>query len=180
MKPRLCRSSWRAFTSTYSLMAPSISPKKTLLACPLIPPWNLLFFTEESTLFFLCLRSDPLFLAKVRLSLILTLFHLTTWYSKQTALFLFLWAKAALAYLSTALSVALRPPFRFPQAQYAQIFPLKSAPLSKLFAGLDIINNSATFLLFSYYMTIVLSSSLCSLLRLSCFLNLSGRNCLFL
>ena len=35
------------------------------------------------------------------------------------ALFLFLLAKVALAYLSTALSVALRPLFPFQQAQYA-------------------------------------------------------------
>ena len=32
MKPRLCRTSWRAFTSTHPLMVPSTSPKKTLLA----------------------------------------------------------------------------------------------------------------------------------------------------
>ena len=178
MKPRLCRSSWRAFTSTHPLMVPSTSPKKALLACPPLPSWNLLFFTVESTLSFPCSRSDPLFLAKVRLSLILTLSHLTTWYSGQTALFLFLLAKAALAYLPTALSVALRPLFPFQQAQYVQVFPLKPAPLSKLFAGLGSINKSATFLLFSSYMTLVLSSSLCSLLHLSCYLNLSGRNCL--
>ena len=75
-KPRLCISSWRAFTSTHPLMVPSTSPKKALLACPPFPPWNLLFFTVESTLSFPCSRSDPLFLAKVRLSLMLTLSHL--------------------------------------------------------------------------------------------------------
>ena len=100
------------------------------------------------------------------------------WYSEQTALFLFLLAKAALAYLPIALTVALRPLFPFQQTQYAQVSPLKPAPLSKLFAGLGIINKSATFLLFSSYMTLILSSSFCSLLRLSCYLNLSGRNCL--
>ena len=132
----------------------------------------------EYTLSFPCSRFDPLFLAKVWLSLILTLSHLTTWYSEQTALFLFLLAKAALAYLPTALSVALRPLFPFQQAQYAQVSPLKPAPLSKLFAGLGMINKSATFLLFSSYTTLVLSSLFCSLLRLSCYFNLSGRNCL--
>ena len=127
---------------------------------------------------FPCSRSDPLFLAKVRLSPTLTLSHLTIWYSGQTALFLFLLTMAALAFLPTALSVALRPLFPFQQAQYAQVFLLKSAPLSKLFADLGSINKSATFLCFSSYLTLVLSSSLCSLLRLSCYLNLSGRNCL--
>ena len=178
MKPRLCRSSWRAFISTHPLIAPSTSSKKTLLACPPFPPCNLLLFTVESTLSFPCSRSNLLFLAKVRLSPILTLSHLTTSYSKQTALFLFLLAKAALAYLPTALSVALRPLFPFRQAQYAQVFPLKAAPFCTLFAGLSIINKSAPFLLFSSYMALVLSSLLCSLLRLSCYLNLSGRNCL--
>ena len=34
VKPRLIRSSWRAFTFTHPLMLPSTSPRKTLLACP--------------------------------------------------------------------------------------------------------------------------------------------------
>ena len=65
----------------------------------------------------------------------------------------------------------------FQQAQYAQVILLKPAPLSKLFAGLGSINKSATFLLFSH-LILVLSSSSCSLLCLSCYLNLSGKNCL--
>ena len=36
-----------------------------------------------------------------------------------------------------------------------------------------------SFFLFSSYMTLILSSSPCFLLRLSCYLNVSGRNCLF-
>ena len=63
------------------------------------------------------------------------------------ALFLFLLARAALAYLPTALSVAVRPLFSFRQAQYAQVFPLKLAPFCTLFAGLGSTNKSATFLL---------------------------------
>ena len=42
--------------------------------------------------------------------------------------------------------MALRPLFRFRQAQYAQVFPLKPAPFFKLFAGLGSINKSAIFL----------------------------------
>ena len=45
-------------------------------------------------------------------------------------------ANAALAYLPTAFSVALRPHFPFQQAQYVQVFPLKPAPFCTLFAGL--------------------------------------------
>ena len=61
----------------------------------------------------------PLFLAKVRLSPILTLSSLMIWYSVPFPL-----ARAAPAFLPTALSVALRPLFPFRQAQYAQVFPL--------------------------------------------------------
>ena len=97
---------------------------------------------------------------------------LTIWCSGQTALILSLLAKAALAYLPTALSVASRPPLSFQQAQYAQVFPLKPALSCTLFAGLGSTNKSAISLLFSYYLTLALSSSPCSLLHLSSYLNL--------
>ena len=124
----------------------------------------------------------PLTLAKVRLSPILTLSPLMIWYSGQTALFLFLLARAAPAYLPTALSVALRPLFPFRQAQFVPVFPLKPAPFCTLFAGLGNTIKSATFLLFFSCLTLVLSSPPCSLLHLSCYLKLcgrSGRNCPF-
>ena len=68
--------------------------------------------------------------AKVRLSPTLTLSHHTIWFFEQKALFPFLLARAALAYLPAALSVALRLLFPFQQAQYAQVFLLKPAPHS--------------------------------------------------
>ena len=80
------------------------------------------------------------------------------WCFGQTALFLFLLAKAAPAFLPTALVVALRPLFPFRQSQYAQVSPLKPAPFCTLFAGLGSTNKSAISLLFSYYLTLVLSS----------------------
>ena len=104
VKSRLCTSSWRAFESPHPLMIPSTCSREALLALPPFPPWNLPSFTVESTL---------------------TLFSLMSWYFGLTTLFLFLLAKAALAYLPTAISVALRPLFPFQQAQYAQVFPLK-------------------------------------------------------
>ena len=103
------------------------------------------------------------------------------WYSGQTALFLFLLARAAPAFLPTALFVALRPLFPFRQAQYVPVFLLKPAPFCTLFAGLGSTNKSAIFLLFFYYLTLVLSSPPCPLLQLSFLLKLcgrSGRNCL--
>ena len=123
----------------------------------------------------------PLSLARVRLSPILTLSPLMMWYSGQTALFLYLLAKAAPACLPIALSVALRPLFPFRQAQYVQVFLLKPAPFFKLFAGLGSTNKSAIFLLLFYYLTLVLSSPPCPLFHLSSYLKLcgrSGRNCL--
>ena len=147
VRPRLCRSSWKAIASTHPLMLPPTSTREALLACPPFPPWNLPSFVVKFTLSASCSRSDPLSLAKVRLSPTLTSFPLMNWYSGQTALFLFLLAKAAPAYLPTALSVALRPLFPFRQAQYVQFFPLKPAPFCTLFAGLDSTNKSATSLL---------------------------------
>ena len=59
MKPRLCRSSWRALASTHPLMLPSTCSREALVACPPCPPWNLPSLTVESTLSSSCSRSDP-------------------------------------------------------------------------------------------------------------------------
>ena len=59
VKPRICRSSWRAFASTHPLMLPSTCSREAHLACPPCPPWNLPSFTVESTLSSPCSRSDP-------------------------------------------------------------------------------------------------------------------------
>ena len=58
VKPKLCKSSWRAFASTHLLMLPSAS-REALLACPSSPPWNLRSFTVESTLSSSCSCFDP-------------------------------------------------------------------------------------------------------------------------
>ena len=103
------------------------------------------------------------------------------WCFGLTALFLFLLAKAAAAFLPIALSVALRRLFPFGQAQYAQVFPLNPVPFCTLFAGLRSTNKSAISLFFSYYLTLALSSPPCRLLHLFSYLKLSsrsGRNCL--
>ena len=176
VKPRLCRSSWRALASTHPLMLPSTSSRDAFLACPLFPPWNLPSFTVEPTLSSPCSRSDP---PLARQGVALT--HLDSlppmiWYSGQTALFLFLFARPAPAFLPTALSVALRPLFPFRQGQYVEVFPLRLAPFCTLFAGLGNTNKSAISLLFSYYLTLVLSSPPCPLLHLSFYLKLRGRS----
>ena len=96
-------------------------------------------------------RWSPLFPLHA-LALIPPLAHLDSlplmiWCFGQTALFLFLLARAAPAFLPTALSVSLRPLFLFWQAQYAQVFPLKPSPFCTLFAGLGSTNKSAISLL---------------------------------
>ena len=58
VKPRLCRSSWRAFASTHPLMLPSTCSREALVACPPFFPWNLPSFTVESILPTPCSRSD--------------------------------------------------------------------------------------------------------------------------
>ena len=110
-------------------------------SCFLLLVLGRLFLLALPVLHGICLRSwwrppfplhapalIPLFVAKVQLSPTLNLSPLTIWCFGQTALFLFLLARAAPAFLPTALSVALRPLFRFRQTQYAQVFPLKPAP----------------------------------------------------
>ena len=138
-----------------------------LLEICLPSPWNPPFPLHSLALI-------PLSLAKVWLSLTLTLSSLTIWYSGQTALFLFLLAKAASAYLPTALIVALQPLFPFQQAQFVQVFLLKPAPFCTLFAGFGSTNKSSISHLFSYR-TLALSSPPCSLLHLSSYLKLSDR-----
>ena len=52
VKPRLCRSSWRAYASTHALMLPCTCSREALLAWPPFPFWSLPSFTVEFTLFF--------------------------------------------------------------------------------------------------------------------------------
>ena len=135
----------------------------------------------KSTLSTPCSRSDPPLTRQGVALAHLDSLPLIIWYSGQTALFLFLLARAAPAFLTTALSVALRLLFPFRQVQYVQDFPLKPAPFCTLFPGLGSTNKSAIFVLFFSYLTLVLSSPPCLLFHLSFYLKLcgsSGRNCL--
>ena len=59
VKPRLCRSSWRALAFTHPLMLSSTCSREALVACLPFPPWNLPSFTVETTLSTPCSRSDP-------------------------------------------------------------------------------------------------------------------------
>ena len=85
----------------------------------------------------------------------------------------FFLTKAALTYLSTAHSLALKPLFSFEQVQYAPVFPLTPAPLCMLFAGVGSTNQLATSFLLHYDSLSVLATFF--LLYLS---GKSGRTCL--
>ena len=113
VKPKLYRSSWRAFASTQPLMLPSTSPREALLACSPSPPRNPPSFTAKSTLSSSCSCSDLLLTRHGEALAHLDSLPLMIWFSRQTAPFLFLLAKTAPAYLPTALCVALRPLFPF-------------------------------------------------------------------
>ena len=122
VKPRLCRSSWKAYTSPNLLMLLSTSSKEVLFACPPSPPWNLPSFIVESTLIPSCYRSDPplsrqgTFLAHLDK---LPPHDLAIWTDGS---FPFCFGKSASASLPTALSVAPRQLFPFQQAQFVQVF----------------------------------------------------------
>ena len=180
MKPRLCRASWRAFASTHSLMPLSTSHREALLACPPSTPLNLPSFTVESTLSTPYSRSDPP-LSRQGAALAhldsLPLHDLVLW--TDCSVPFGKGGSGVLANCSPCGTEATLFPFR--QAQYVQVFLLKPAPICTLLAGLGSINKSAISLLFSYYLTLVLSSLPCPLLHLSSYLKLcgrSGRNCL--
>ena len=146
-----------------------------LLGICLRSPWNPPFPFYAPALIFLSLDN-------VRLSIPFTLSPLMIRYIGQTALFLFLLARTTPVYVPIALSVTLRSLFPSKQAQFDQVLPLTPASFYTLFAGLGSTNKSSISLLFSYYLTLVLSSQPCSLLHDSSYLKLcgrSGRNCLF-
>ena len=161
VKPRHCRSSWRALASTDPLMLPSTCCREALLACPPYPPWNLPSFTVESTLSTPCSRSDPPHSRQGAALTHLDSLPVMIWCFGLTALFVFLLARTAPAFLPTALSVALRPLFPFRQVQCAQVFPLKPAAFCTLCAGLGSINKSAiSLLLLSDSRSVLLSQTL--------------------
>ena len=100
----------------------------------------------ESTLSSSCSRSDPTLSRQGAALAHIDSLPLMIWYFGQMALFLFLLAKMAPAYLPSAFAVAPRPLFPFRQAQYVQVFPVKSAPFCTLFAGLGSLTKPTTSL----------------------------------
>ena len=178
VKPRLCRSSWRAFASTHPLMLPSTCSREAVVACPPCPPWNLPSFTVESTLSSPCSRSDP---PHSRHGAALA--HLDSLPPHDLVLWTdgsvpFPFGKGGSGVLANCSLCGTEATLSF---SAGPVFPLKPAPFCTLFAGLGNTIKSAIFLLFFSCLTLVLSSPPCPLLHLSCYLKLcgrSGRNCL--
>ena len=173
VKPRLCRSSWRdlrrLIRSCFLLL---LLGKLSLLALP-----HLLGICLPS------LRSPPfpphplalisLYLAKVRFSLILTLSHLAIWYSGQTALFLILLAKAAWRTCQLLSLWQEATPF-FSAGPVCSSFSAEACAILKAFCWSRQHQQVCHF----SSPTLALSSPPYPPLRLSFYLNLSGRNCL--
>ena len=163
-------------------MLPSTCSREALLAYHPCPPWNLPSFTAESTLSSLCSRSDtPIFRQSAAPAHLDSLLPHDLVLRTDGSVPPPLGKGGSGSRPPTALSVLLRPLFPFRHAQYAQVFPLKPVPFCTLFAGLGSTSKPATSLLFSYYLTLALSSPLSPLLRFSFYLKLcgrSGRTCL--
>ena len=152
-------------------MLPSTCSREALLACPPCPPWNLPLFTVESTLSSPCSRSNPLTRQGAALDHLDSL-PLMIWYSGQTALFLLLLARAAPAYLPTALCVALRP-LSYSAGPVCLSFSAKTCAI--LHASCWFRQHQQVCHFSSVWL------SFCPLLHLSCYLKLCGRssrNCL--
>ena len=143
---------------------------------PYLSFWELPFFTVEFTLSFLYPRSD---LPRSRQGAALT------YLGSLTPHDLVLWTDDSVPFpfdkggsdvlAGCSLFVAPRTLFPSQQAQYAQASLIKPAPFCKLFGGFGSTNKSTTSLLFSSYLTLVLSSPPYPLLHLFFHLNLSGR-----
>ena len=103
VKPRLCRSSWRAFASTHPLMLSSTSPREALLACPGFSPWNLPSLIVDSTLSSSCSCSDPPLTRQDAALVHLDSLPLLIWYSRYTALFPFPFGKGGSGVLTNCL-----------------------------------------------------------------------------
>ena len=181
VKPRLCRSSWRALASTHPLMLPSTCSREALLACPPRPPWNLPSFTVESTLSSPCSRSDPLHSRQGA-----ALAHLDSLPPHD----LVLWTdgsvpvpfgKGGSGVLANCSLCGTEATLSFSAGPVCSSFSAEACAILHALCWSRQHHKSAIFLLFFSCLTLALSSPPCPLLHLSCYLKLcgrSGRNCL--
>ena len=159
----------------------STSLREALLACHPCPPWNLPSFTVESTLSTPCSRSDPP-LSRQGAALAhldsLPLHDLVLWTDGSVP---FPFGKGGSGVLANCFLCGTEATLSFSAGPVCSSFSAEACAILHALAGLGSTNKSAIFLLFSYFLTLVLSSPPCPLLHLSSYLKLcgrSGRNCL--
>ena len=180
VKPRLCRSSWKAFASTHPLM-PSTSSREALLTYPSFPSWNLLSFTVEFTLSSTCPRSDPPLSRQGA-----ALAHLDSLPPHDLVLwtdgsFPFPFGEGGSGVLVNCSLCGTEATLSFSAGPLFSSFSAEACAILHALCWSRQHNKSAISLLFSFYLTLVLFSPPCSLIHLFFYLKLSGRsgrNCL--
>ena len=181
VKPRFCRSSWRALASTHPLMLPSTCSREALVACPPCPPWNLPSFTVESTLSTPCSRSNPpLSCQGVALAHLDSLLpHDLVLRTDSSVPFPF--GKGGSDVLTNCSLCGTEATLSFSAGPVCSSFSAEARAILHALCWPRQPNKPAISLLFSYYLTLVLVSPFCPLLHLSFYLKLSirsGKNCL--
>ena len=178
VKPRLCRSSWRAFVSTHLLMLPSTTHREALLAFPSCPPWNLPSFTVESTLSSSYSNAGPpLFHHDAALA------HLDSLFSHDVLIWTdgsvpFPFGKGGSGVFANCSLCGTETTYSFSAGPVCSCF---SPETCAILHALCWSRQHQQVCHFSY-LTLVLSSPPCPLLHLFSYLKLcgrSGRNCLF-
>ena len=120
-------------------------------------------------------------LAKGRISPIFTLSPLMIWCFGQTALFLFPFGKDGFGLLANCSLCGTEATLSFSAGPVCSSFSAEACAILHALAGLGSTNKFSISLLFSYYVTLVLSSPPCPILHIFSYLKLcgrSGRNCL--
>ena len=175
MKPRLCRSSRRAFASTHPLIIPSTSPREALLACPPSPPGNLLSFTVESTLSSPCSHSDPpLTCQGAALAHLdsLPLYDLVLWTDSSVPL---PFGKDISGVLANCFLCGTDATLSFSAGPVCSNFSAEACTILHALCWVAAAPTSLPFL-FSSYLTLVLFLPPCPLLHLSFYFKLFGRS----
>ena len=181
VKPRLCRSSWRALASTHPLMLPSTCSREAVVACPPFSSWNLPSFPVESTLSTPCSRYNPPLSRQGA-----ALAHLDSLLPRDLVLWTdgsvpFPFVKGGSGVLVNCSLCGTEATLSFSAGPVCPSFSAESCAILHGLCWSRQHQQVCHFLLFFSCLTLGLSSPLCSLLHLSSYLKLcgrSGRNCL--
>ena len=177
MKPKLCRSSWKAFASTHPLLLSSTSLREALFACPSLPRWNLPSFTVESTPLHALALDLPLSRQDTTLAHLDTLprYDLVLWTDSSVPLPFDKGGSGVLANCSLCSTDAT---LSFSAGPVCSSFSAKACAILQALGWSQQHQQVCHFSSIFLHLTLALSSPPCPLLHLSFYLNLSGRNCL--